>query len=94
MTDYIILRKEKEKIKMLGIRKDVNNIVKAIKETDKEEWDLVLILLMGVLILLPIVKVLLMTIALGYAYCLMGLEGATCVACGIIISSVISSRKN
>lgn len=77
---------------MLGLRKDVENITKAIKETD--EWDLVLILLMGVLILIPVIKVLLMVGALWYAYYLMGLEGATCVACGIIISSIISSRKN
>ena len=79
---------------MLGINKDIRDIAKAIRETDKDEWDLILVSLVGILILIPVAKIMLMVAALWYAYCLMGMEGATCVACGIIISSVISSGKN
>lgn len=77
---------------MLGIEKDVRNIIKGIKETD--EWDLVLVLLMGVLILIPIVKILLIIGALWYAYYLEGVTGAVCVLCGVIIGTLIGSRKN
>lgn len=77
---------------MLGIEKDVRNIIKGIKETD--EWDLVLVLLMGILILIPVVKILLIIGALWYAYYLKGVTGTVCILCGVIIGSLIGSRKD